>query len=337
MSDGRMNGEFELFQVGLNASDLAASLRFYAEIFGFANAGGQAGWGPGMALQGLEAGGQTLIWWMVGRQKRVQFELFHHTGPTQRPQPADWSPTDHGWVRIGLVVSDFDGVMQRLAAFGTPLLGGIARRGTSRRLAVRDPFVGILVEVWEDGPSVPGGVQPRVNNLDPALLYATSSVSDLRAARHFYEDLIGLSTAPLETLHTEADEAVWGLVDAKRVGFVIRAGDAFIEVVQYTSPAGRPKAKDYRFSDQGIMNVGLITRSNAMVQGVIDRMEEEGAAPTHLVVGEGVLGTYILQPEREIELFSCPEQLEPFLGFTPGPFLGVASADGNDPIRIVRR
>ena len=107
MSDGRMNGGFELFQVGLNASDLAASLRFYAEIFGFANAGGQAGWGPGMALQGLEAGGQTLIWWMVGRQKRVQFELFHHTGPTQRPQPADWSPTDHGWVRIGLVVSDF--------------------------------------------------------------------------------------------------------------------------------------------------------------------------------------------------------------------------------------
>ena len=47
-----------------------------------------------------------------------------------------------------------------------------------------------------------------------ALVYATSSVSDLSAARHYYEQVIGLDIGPLEQLHGPEHEAMWGLAGA---------------------------------------------------------------------------------------------------------------------------
>jgi catechol 2,3-dioxygenase-like lactoylglutathione lyase family enzyme len=337
--DDMQQAEFELFQVGLNTSDMAASLRFYAEVFGFANGGGQAGWGEGMRLQGLEPAGQALVWWMVAAQPRMQFELFHHTGPVQRPQPSDWSPADHGWVRIGLSVNRFDHVLNRLNGAGIALLGRTTSASGPRRIALRDPFTRIVIEVWEDGPGVPGYPRERVHGLDPAILYATSSVADLSAARRFYGEIVGLRILPLEKLHRPEDEALWGLPGARRQGFLAAAGDAVLEVVEYESPRGKPKRSDYRFSDQGIMNVALFARSTQTIQAVIDRLDAEKRPPRSLIVGAQMLGTYVLERDREVELTSFPPEMEPFIGFQPMPFLGVApegipAAEG---IRIVHR
>lgn len=57
-----------IVQIGLNTSDVAASLRFYAEAFGFRNGGGQGLWGNTIQVQGLSAEDSAMMWWMVGAQ-----------------------------------------------------------------------------------------------------------------------------------------------------------------------------------------------------------------------------------------------------------------------------
>jgi catechol 2,3-dioxygenase-like lactoylglutathione lyase family enzyme len=311
---------------------LAASLRFYTEVFGFLNAGGQCGWGDVMRVQGLDPDGQTLVWWMVGRHPCIQFEIFHHTGPLIRPQRRDWTPADHGWVRYGIAMRDFDGVLDRLGRRRIPLLGAVAGDAGSRRFAIRDPFCGIAIEVWEDGAGLPVESPVDAQDCDPLILYATSSVSDIAAARHYYENILALETRSLEELHRPADEAIWGLAGAKREGFVVPAGNGLLEVVEYTSPRGRPRREDHRLSDQGIMNIGLNAAETERVQGVIDRLDAEGAGPSWLTVGPEILGVYVNAPDREFELLSCPENVRQELGFRP-----VGAFGGGDFIKMIQR
>lgn len=333
-----MTARFSFFQVGLNVRDMAAALRFYSEVFGFANGGGQAGWGHGMRLQGLEPSGQALIWWMVAGGRYTQLELFHHTGPDQRPQPADWSPADLGWVRMGIAVSRFDRVIERLrdrdiaVALSSPA-------EPLRRGIFRDPQSRIFVEVLEDGPLLPGHPFERAHGLDPIMLYATASVADLTDAQNFYGKIMGLPLEPLEVLHDPRHEALWGLDGAERSGFVARTPTGLIEVVEYARPEGRAKAPDYRFSDQGIMNIGFLGTEPQDVQNVIDQLDAENRPPHTLITGPGTLGTYVLEPGREVEFFSCPAEIMPHLGFTPIGFLGVDPEDGAEgaAIRIVHR
>lgn len=313
--------KLSFFQVALNSTDLAATLRLYCEVFGFSNAGAQVGWGDSLVIQGLEPSGQTLVWWMIGRNPRVQFEIFHHTGPTIRPQPRDWSPADHGWVRYGIAVSDFDGVIAKLAERGISPMAGTATRWGLRHCAIRDPHCGIVIEIWEDGPELPGHVERAQGAPDPIILYATCSVPDIAAARDFYSRIVGLPVSPLDRLHLDSDEVLWGLPGAEREGFVVEGGDGLVEVVQYTSPAGAARGADYRLSDQGIMNIGFFSRDNAPVREVVERLDAEGRPPKYLTTGAGVLGIYLNQPAREIELLSCPAEIEPYIGFADqGPF-----------------
>lgn len=340
IDDAAENGGFSLFQIALNVSDLAASLRFFSETFGFANGGAQAGWGDGMRLQGLSPAGQTLLWWLVAGGRRTQVELFHHTGPTQRPQPADWSPVDHGWVRLGIAVTKFDQVIERLKAQDIPIMGLTADDGGNRRAAFRDRFSGIIIEVLEDAPGLIGYPRERVHGIDPVLLYATSSVGNLEDARTFYGDIIGLPLLPLEHLHSASHENLWGLSDSRRSGFVAQVGDGFLEIVQYAYPSGKPRRHDYCCSDQGMMNVGLFTRETQTLQCVIDALDAEGRPPHSLNIGPGILGTYILDQGREVELFSCPPEVEPMIGLNPAmPFLAVEpeQTDASTGIKIIQR
>ena len=156
----------EFVQVGLNTSDLAGSLRLYSEAFGFENAGGQGLWGETIRTQGLGSDCRAMMWWVVGSQEFFQLEFFNHTQPAQRPLPEDWRPCDQGWVRIGIAVPDFAQAVSVLERNGIALLG--TAETPARRLAFRDPYVGIAVEIVE-----------RTGLSGPVFLYATSSVLDL--------------------------------------------------------------------------------------------------------------------------------------------------------------
>lgn len=324
--------DFSFIQIGLNTIDLGATVRFYSEVFGFANAGGQVGWGDVMKVQGLDTDGQTVVWWLFGKHPRIQFETFHHTEPTTRPKPEDWNPADHGWVRYGVAVSDFDSVLEKLSGRGiAPIAGQIETRG-NRRIALRDPWAGIIIEVWENGPGLEVDWPFEPNAADPQILYVTSSVSDIAAARDYYTRILGFETAPLDLLHGEEDEALWGLTGARREGFLVKAGYGYLEIVEYASPKGRPRPADHRLSDQGIMNVGLSTRSAEAVQAVLNKLDAQGAGPRWLTVGPDILGCYINEPDREIELLACPAEVEQAFGFT---FAG--EFNGGDFIRMVER
>lgn len=80
------------------------------------------------------------------------------------------------------------------------------------------------------------------------------------------------------------------------------------------------------------MNVGLSARSSEAVRTVLDRLDEEGRGPRWLTVGPDILGCYINEVDREIELLACPAGVEQAFGFT---FAG--EFNGGDFIRMVER
>jgi catechol 2,3-dioxygenase-like lactoylglutathione lyase family enzyme len=300
----------KVVQIGLNTSDLAGSLQLYHELFGFENAGGNVLWGNVMRMQGLEPGARSLIWWMVGGASFFQLEFFTHSKPRQRPLPPDWRPSDHGWVRFGISVNDFAAVVQGLERWNIAALGGVNGAAGSRRLAFRDPHVGAVVEVVES-------TSPTA----PTMTYATSSVADLAAARHYYRDVIGCELEPIEGLHSLTDEALWGLEGAEREGFVVRFGDIAVEVLEYTAPAGRARP-DRLISDQGIMNIALGSRDVGVVRALLGRLRAAGHTSTYVFEGLDVVGTYIVDPGCELEIFASPEANDSAIGFKrAGPFL----------------
>jgi len=337
MTKTRDQESLVFIQLALNTSDMAATIRLYSEVFGFANGGGQCIWGKLIRLQGLDESARTAMWWMVGRQHFNQIELFQHTNPMQRPQPAGWRPSDIGWSRFGVSVPNLDEALTALAVWDVKLITPPVNTPRGRRAAFRDPFVGAVVEMFEECPSMPGGIREKHFDLKPAIIYATSSVSDIDAATHYYRNILKLEILPLDTLHAPEDEAIWGLAGAKRNGFVAKAGDSFVEVVQYLDPVGKPHPEGYRLCDQGIMNIALGSRNKQKVQDVIDRLDAESRGPKVIISAPDMLGTYINDPEREIEMFSCPPEFDAALGFTPGPdFFGAAKEGGSNFTVIIR-
>jgi len=298
-----------VIQVALNTSDLAGSLRLYSEAFGFQNAGGQGLWGSAIGTQGLPPESRGLVWWMVGRQTFFQLEFFHHSVPAQRPLPADWRPSDHGWSQLGIVVEDFDRCFAALKRHGVAALTEPVDYQGQRRAAIRDPFVGVIVEIIERAVAKDEAAK------GPAILYARSSVSDLASARTFYTEVLGLGVAAAEVLHVPTHEALWGLPGAQREALVVRVGEMYLEIVEYRAPVGRPRRKDYRASDQGIVNVALGSRAKATVLSALERVRAAGYEPPKMFEGGDSISGYIIDAERELEFAALPESLDAASGF----------------------
>lgn len=295
----------QVVQIGMNTSDIAGSLRLYAEAFGFRNAGAQALWGSSIGIQGLDPSARALLWWMVGDQPFFQFELYHHSNPVQRPLPADWRPCDHGWVRFGVGVADLSTCRSALTDHGIEVLGETSDRfGT--RLAFRDPFLGVIIEVREV-PDLKG----------PHVIYAASSVSSVDNARRYYGDLLSLPLVETDELQTADSDALWGLGGATSDGFLVDAGNIFLEVVEYHQPRGRPRPSDYRGSDQGIVNIGLGSRQKAEIAAAYGRLAEAGIHPLRLIEKGEFMTGYITDPGHELEILSVPEEFDPAFGFNP--------------------
>ncbi|MBS1862914.1 MAG: VOC family protein [Actinobacteria bacterium] len=302
-----------LAQLGLCTVDMAATIRLYSEAFGFADAGAHVFWGSYLGrIQGLGEDATCTLWWMVGRQARVQLELFNHVQPPQRPQPDDWRPSDLGWVRWGIALPDLDDALARLRRLGVdPATPAPLELEGGRRICIRDPGTRVYLELMEEGPGFPGGIRPRQNSLAPAIVYAAVSVADLEHALAHYVGVLGLRREEDLVLHPPGSEALWGLDGARCRSAVLRAGDGYVELVQYEDPAPRPRPADHRLSDQGFMNAGFLATDRAQFEAIIARAAAAGIEPNleppdrvnteaYLVDGEGILSELMLVP-REFE------------------------------------
>jgi hypothetical protein len=77
----------------------------------------------------------------------MQLDIVQHAEPTPKRLPEDWRPSDLGWVRWGCAVSDFDGVVARLAAMNVHPIAPPGEFGGVRRMAVRIPYVETLLSL----------------------------------------------------------------------------------------------------------------------------------------------------------------------------------------------
>ena len=266
-------------QIAINVSDLQHSQRWYRDIFGYQESGGTYMFIPilGSAdVQGVPDA-TSECWWLMDQQDFFQLELFEFSKPTPKPLPADWRPCDIGYTTIGIHVRDFDATLTRLARRQVALLTDPIGEPGSRRVCVRDPD-GVLLEIMDDDPRS-AEHRSRPYDVPVATRFATLSVPDLEQARRTWIEVFGLSEEPDVVLHTPEHEALWGLAGASRESFLLRAGDMFIEVVQYLDPVGKPWPEGYRITDHGLLNIALGLRSEDEHDQLVQRCIEAGIHP----------------------------------------------------------
>ena len=305
-----------ILQLVLGTDNLPLSKHLYSSVFGFAPAGERLIYSQHNGeVMGLGTWGAAMVAYLVGRQELLQLEFWTHTTPRQQPLPADWRPSDIGFCRFGIAVSDFDDVLAKLAEFAiSPIAEPLVRNGL-RRACFTDPAVGIPVEIMEEGPGLPG-IRDRYHDLDPAIVYAAVSVTDLAESVAFFSAVIGMQTTDVE-LHSPADEASWGLAGAASKTAVLLAGTTFLELVEYVNPAGRDPA-DASLASQGFTTVAVGFRDPQETGRIFDRVKAAGLGwtverPASHIGGNHVVGAIA----QHLKTLSVPHELEQQFGFAP--------------------
>lgn len=296
-----------LAQIALCSGDLPRLKRFFMQVFGFQDARGETMAGTRIA----QVQGQTpedssyFVWWLVGRQKLVQFELFQYNDPRQRALPVDWRVSDIGWSRLGIQVTDFDACLSRVLESGGRPYTDPMDIGGQRRFAFRDPHIGLVIEVIEDSAAGSGEL--------PAIANVAVSVSDLESARKFWIDDLGLP----EDRDFAVDrnrQRLWDMEGGEVSGFCVRLNGIAVEVMAYR-PAGRP-ISDVRLCDHGVTNIGLLLRDRASLHGLIEHLQERGNDVSIPQRPGPIASLYMNGPEKvPVELFCVPEEFDERVGF----------------------
>ncbi|MEE3853303.1 VOC family protein [Gordonia sp. LSe1-13] len=272
-----MTTSLPLVQIALSVRDIQHSQRWYRDIFGFTESGGTHAFIPLLGSEDVQnvPGATSVCWWMLDGTPGFQMELFEFSKPHPKPVPTDWRPCDIGYTTVGFHVTDFDGTLERLARRNVTLLTEPMGLLGSRRVCVTDPD-GILLEIMEDDPRI-DEMGPRPDT--PAVArFTTLSVPDLAEARRTWIDVMGLPEVDL-ALHDSEHEKLWGLDGSTRESFVVRAGDSFIEVVQYLDPVGKDWPTGYHISDLGILNIALGVEDRASLDALVEKGRTVGIEP----------------------------------------------------------
>lgn len=175
-------GVSQAFHVNVNCSDLGRSLRFYRDLLGLTAATRTR---PDAPQDGAAFGLDQAQWdaWILhdargfGAGLAVDLLEWMVPPPTGRPNGA----ADLGFNRLGLYVTDLDGLYARLTtagvrAHGAPHETVVEGRAPIRTVVVEDPD-GMLVELVGVGVDRVG--------------FVAVGCSDLARSRAFYEDVLG--------------------------------------------------------------------------------------------------------------------------------------------------
>ncbi len=266
-----MSSDLQLVQIALSCSDHNATADWYRDVFGYLPALGyfnsEEYSGP-VEFDQIQGIGESAlrVRWLLDQQDFFQLELFEYRQPTPRPLPTSWRPCDIGYTIIGLHVSDFDATLRRLSARDTRLLNPPLKARGRRRACIRDPN-GVVLELMEDDPRVPGS-PPRLRPEVPVVARCVrASVPDLERALAYFVDTVGLRRHA-DQLHNQEHERLWGLPDAQVRVELLSAGDFWLELAAYEQPRPEPWADDYRLSDLGILNIAFGTRDRDNLRAI---------------------------------------------------------------------
>ena len=315
--------DMRVSQIAFSVADVGRSLRWYTEVFGVLSSGmlevrapypgADTILGTMQELPGAEAE----VRWAVDQQEFFQLEFFQYRTPTPRRPTRPRRPCDAGYARIGFWVVDFDAAVSRLADAKTPLLTEPLGPDGARRVAVRDPN-GVIVELMEADLRAPApSVRPR-----PAVAGAarsiTVSVGDLERSHRFFVEGLGMRPAPDAQLHEPAHEALWGLDGRSREVELLWSGDFWVELVEYREPRGQPRPPDANFSDIGILNFAIGTRSQEVYDETVERIRAIGYHLNPPLTTPDIHCCYLLDDQGfSVELMCIAEAVDAQIGFLP--------------------
>ncbi len=311
-----------IVQIAISCRDMLASRNWYTSCFGFMPAGGLD---PDTfsepldigAIQGIP-GAQLKVVWAVDRQEFFQTEHFQYRAPEPRPLPAHWRVCDIGYTTIGVHIRDFDTTVDLLAQRGTRMLSEPVGAPRARRVCVQDPD-GVIVEVMEDDPRVPGSGERPWLDLPSVTRLVRASVPDLAQASAFFVDVSRLRRhEPM--LHGPEHERLWGLDGARRQVALFSGGDFWLELAEYEAPRPAPWPDGYRISDLGILNIALGTRRRDVYQATKDAVLAAGhRAHTESDNGSSCV-TYVENDQGfSVELMYLDASIDAMAGFLPEP------------------
>lgn len=249
-----MKNTNRLFQIAMSVTDINKTIRFYDDILGFdpvKKPQKLKGMIPSK-IQGYKKV-NGLIFWMNDANPSFQLEFFQYFNPPARPMPESARPCDIGYSRMGIRVTDFDGVMHRLKENRIPLITEPIKFGDGRRVCFRDPD-GVYLELIEKPVMISS---PFNQNARAATQSVTLSVPDLKQAEGFFIDVLGMERSDA-VLHTPEMESLWGLAGAETKSSLLKSGNILFELVEYLNPRGRPMPDDRHIGDAGLWHIAVL-------------------------------------------------------------------------------
>ena len=333
--------EKHICQVAFSAFNGPALREWYANVFGFVKSGKVIFLPPATGtVQGL-AGAWEKCSWLVDQQDYFQLEFFQFWSPRSRLKADGWRPCDIGYNMVGIAVNDFEQVLRNIGAFSAIDCPTVVGAPGARRACVADPE-GNLVEIYERDPltQVEGANTLLKRPEVPAVVRTMrASVPNLDDARQAYVDALGLQVVEGFQLHTEQDEALWGLPGATPRCLLLRADNFLLELVEYDSTEASAWPAGYAISDQGIMNIALGYRDRSDYDQSFDRAVEHGMAPNGKVVDIGVFRVMYVNDKHgfSVEMLHARKAFWSISGFNAKePYVEV-EIDINAPVAQVWR
>ena len=122
------------------------------------------------------------------------------------------------------------------------------------------------------------------------------SVPDIEKAQSFYCDVLGLDLVTHWDFEASADgDAVLGLKDAAAKTIMVAAGNIYLEIFEFTSPAAKPQLNPRPVCDHGYTHLAFEVED---IHAAYTELEREGVqwhtAPSQ--AGEGYMATYGRDP-----------------------------------------
>lgn len=312
-------------QVALCAHNAGKLRHWYRNVFEMAPGSGALVSVPPMPtrrIQGIDPNPTEMVTWLVDQQDYFQLEFFQFYRPRSNLKPTAWRPCDIGYSIIGICVADFDATMRRYAAHSDVTLPASVGQSGRRRTCVRDPE-GNWIEILERDPledieaSTPGIVRPE---LGAVVRFIRVSVPDMERAQVTYVDALGLVEVADATLHSDEDEALWGLPGASTNRVLLRGSNFLVELVQYFDPQPAPRPAGYQICDQGVMNIALGFRTPEQFDAAFVRATGHGLRPNGKPVDVGIFRVmYVNDADGfSVEMLCARPSLWSLSGFSPG-------------------